>query len=269
MQTLETYAIRCRKILVAKMPRLILDPLKKIYAYWMTRVILDKKVVRRLAEYFQLTEEQAGCMIKDGTRLNKEFWDVLDPKSDAQVKEFYRLVPSYPFSLSYGHMLRAQVDFRRKIVKMSGDRVLDYGGGVGDLSLALAKRGCNVVYADIGGKTFAYAKWLFAREGHGGIPVLDVESDGDKIWADKYDTIICLDVIEHIPRSEDILALMAKSLENKGQLIITGIDCHGPTAEQPMHLKINYDYQGLLNGLNVYQSRSYDWLWIKNEIDTG
>jgi 2-polyprenyl-3-methyl-5-hydroxy-6-metoxy-1,4-benzoquinol methylase len=233
----------------------------------MTMVILDKKVIRRLAEYFQLTDEQAVCMIKVGTRLNKEFWDILDPKTDAQVREFYRLVPSYPFSLSYGHMLRAQVNFRRKIVKMSGGEVLDYGGGVGDLSLALAKRACKVVYADIGGKTFAYAKWLLAREGHGDIPVMDVESDRDKIWSNKYDTIICLDVLEHIPRSEDILALMAGSLRNKGKLIITGLDCYGATDEQPMHLKINYDFQKLLNRLSIYQSNNYDWCWIKNEID--
>ena len=71
-------------------------------------------------------------------------------------------------------------------------------------------------------------------------------------------------MIEHIPRPEAVLEKMTRHLKNNGRLIITGLECSGPKDDAPMHLKINFDAEKLLNSFGLFKSDTYDWLWINN-----
>lgn len=249
-----------------KLPAPIVRMFRSAYTKWCSTVRIDPRLTRDLGEYFGVTYEQAVCLLKVGTRLNREVWKILSPKSNDEITQFYRINPFYIFSLAYWHMSRAQNQFRREIMRLSRSDVLDFGGGIGDLTLALAKAGQVVVYADIGGKTFDFARWLLARHGWPEIPMLDVIKDWESIWARKYSTIICIDVIEHIPTPKEVLERMAASLTENGRLIITGLQCSEPHEEHPMHLPITFDPDTLLKSLGFHQSEKRDWLWIKGSI---
>jgi len=252
-----------KNLIRRKLPELIKKLLSRVYNKWNLRVVLDKNLVKDLAEYFNLSYEQTLCMLKVGTRLNKELWNILTPTTEEEIKRFYKIIPFYPFSLAWWHMSKGQRDFRDKILRISRGDVLDYGGGIGDLCLAFSKKGFNVTYADLQGKTSEFAKWVFKKRGYLNIPTLDVERDQEKIWGRIYDTIICIDTIEHIPHPEVILEKIAMHLKNNGKLVITALDFAGKE-DHPMHLEINFDVEKLLNSFELFKSDIYDWLWIKN-----
>ena len=244
------------------------EPIKKlliwVYDKWNSKTILDKNMVKDLAEYFDLTYKETICMLKVGTKLNKVFWSILDPKTEKEIERFYELNPFYAFSLSYWHMSIGQRNFRHEIIKICEGDVLDYGGGIGDLCIELAKKGLNVTYADVNGKIFKFAEWLFKKRAKRcEIRVLDEGMNLDEIWAKEYGTIVCIDVIEHIVHPEVVLEKMAKHLKNNGKLIITGLNCIGETEDHPMHLKMNFDAEELLNSFRVFKTEK-DWLWIKS-----
>jgi len=166
------------------------------------------------------------------------------------------------FSLAYWHMSRGQRKFRKRIVKESFGDVLDYGGGIGDLSLKMARKNLNVTYTEVNGENMEFASAFFKKMGYN-IEVLDVEKEQEKIWVKKYDTIVCIDVIEHIPHPEAVLKKMAEHLRDNGRLIITALDCIGPTDDAPMHFKIDFNVEKFLNSFKVFKSNTYNWLWVK------
>jgi SAM-dependent methyltransferase len=254
------------------LPKQIKEWLKRLYNRYNSKVILDKKLIKDLVEYsnqnyawFHLNFDEVVWLGRLGNKLNENLWNILNPTTEEEIKNFYRVVPYYIFRLPYWHMERGQRKFRENVVEYSFGDVLDYGGGPGDLSIKLAEKGLNVTYADIQGINPDFARWLFERRGYKNeIEVLDVEKDEKKIWMKEYDTIVCIDVIEHIPHPESILEKMAKHLRKDGRLIITQLKSQGPVEDAPMHFEINFnETEKLLDSLGVFKSEIYDWLWIK------
>ena len=259
-----------------RLPKKIKEPLKQLYSKWYSNVILDKRLIKDLAEFyntsynyswFELNYEEAVNLCKVAIRINADLWKALNPNTEEEIKIFYEAVPYYPFELIYWHMERGQRKFREKVIKYSFGDVLDYGGGPGDLSVKLAEKGFNVTYVDVQGWNKQFAEWLFKRRGYK-IEVLDVEKDEEKLWGKEYDTIICIDVIEHIPHPEIVLERMARCLKENGKLIITKLKSSGPVEDNPMHFEVNFDEaEKLLNSFRVVNSGEYEWLWIKKEDD--
>lgn len=238
------------------LPMFIREPLIHLYQKWNSKIIWDKELMRDLMEYYNLSYNETKCMLKLGRRLFCDFWDRLNPKADNEIGAFYKMpLPYNVFSLVYWHMERRQRKYRKKIIKTCFGHVLDYGGGIGDLSIKLAEKGLNVTYADVNGKNMEFAKWLFKKRGRE-IEVLDVEKDEEKIWGEEYDTVVCIDVIEHIPCPEIVLERIARSLKKYGSLIITQLKSCGPVEDAPMHLKIDFDAEKLLNSLGLIKSNS-------------
>jgi len=247
------------------LPTFVKKPAVQLYQKLTPEIIWDKELMRDLREYYNLSYDETKCMLKLGRRLFCDFWDSLSPKNIEEIISFYKMpLPYDVFSLAYWHMSRGQSGFRKEIVKHSFGDVLDYGGGIGDLSVKIAEKGLNVTYADVNGECMKFGKWLFLKRGCGHITVLDVEKDEEKIWRREYDTIICIDVIEHIPHPEIVLEKIAKHLKTNGRLIITQLSCMGPDETAPMHFKIDFDAEKLLNSFGVFKSGVYDWLWIKS-----
>ena len=254
------------KKVLKRLPPQIVRMMRSAYDRWNSVVHIDRSMTRDLSEYFGVSYEQAVCLLKVGSRLNKETWNILQPQSDEEIMQYYQVNPFYIFSLPWWHMSQAQRQFRREIIRFSRGGVLDYGGGVGDLSLALAQAGLRVTYVDIGGRTLDFAKWFLTRRGFADIMLLDAAKDEEKIWAGRYETIVCIDVIEHVVHPDVLLTKMASSLTENGTLIITGLDSKAANEDHPMHLSINFSPAELLNSFGLYQSEEHDWLWVKKSM---
>lgn len=245
------------------MPMFVREPLIRLYQKWNSKVIWDKELIRELMEYYNLSYDETKCMLKLGRRLFCDFWERFGPKTEEDILEFYKMpLPYNVFSLAYWHMSRGQRAFAKQVVTNSFGDVLDYGGGNGVLSLKLAEKGLNVTYTDVNGKNMEFARWLFKKRGYN-IEVLDVEKEEEKIWMKEYNTIVCLDVIEHVPHPKIVLEQIAERLRDNGRLIISQLSCQGPDETAPMHFEIDFDAEKLLNSFGVLKSGVYDWLWVK------
>lgn len=80
-----------------------------------------------------------------------------------------------------------------------GRRILDFGGGIGSTSLALASEGHEVVLAEISGELLSFAAHRFRRRGHV-LELLDLRTSGlGDLEAASVDGACVFDVFEHLP----------------------------------------------------------------------
>src|SRR3989344_5586466 len=129
---------------------------KKIFNWLYPRLFMDKEVVSLLAEYSHLPAGEVKWLLTQGGRLNNDLWLMQNPITKEQKNHFYEVTPFYLFELFFWHMTYYQKNFRQKVLTIAHGKVLDFGGGVGDLSLALVKSGRQVDYADVSGNTFNF-----------------------------------------------------------------------------------------------------------------
>lgn len=80
-----------------------------------------------------------------------------------------------------------------------------------------------------------------------------------------YDTIIYLEVIEHVSNPREIFKIFSNHLNKQGKLIITQLDCEGSDESNLMHFQINFNAHKLLNSQGLYKSEFYPWLCIKKD----
>jgi len=153
-------------------------------------------------------------------------WYYTVEKARISKLDFYRLSPEYCFASA-----RFQAATRERrlhfIHNAVGKKVLDYGGGSGDLTLMLAKRDFEVYYVDIDGISsdlayFRFKKSKFKKN------IKFLPFYGDLVLHFEvlpvFDDIFCIDVIEHLDLTEqlDLLKCFKEHLRQKGRLFLTG-----------------------------------------------
>jgi 2-polyprenyl-3-methyl-5-hydroxy-6-metoxy-1,4-benzoquinol methylase len=228
--------------------------IRPIYLFFDIKV--SREVIDDLGEYFNLPKKDIKRFLKNGHKLSADLWKCFNPKAEKEINNFYKLNPFYVFDLLYWQGTSTQKEFRKNILNLAKGNVLDYGGGAGDMSLMLSKSGFLVDYADLPSKTSDFAKWWFGKH-NCKIRVIDLENE--EIFQ-KYDTILCLDVIEHIIKPDELLNKFANYLNKDGVLIITNLKAE-TSKDAPMHFKINFDAEEYLKSLGFEKRKPF--LWIK------
>lgn len=237
------------------MPEPIKKPLRWIYHKW--NIKIDEEIIRDLEKYYNLGRKEVIRLLKSAGQLNADFWRCLNPKTEEEIKKFYEDTPFYVFNLVDWHSSRYQRNLRSKIVELAQGRVLDYGGGMGDLCVKIAEKGLDVDYADLQGKTFEFAKWLFSKNNYN-INMINLSKNK---LSKKYDTVLCIDVVEHVKDPKFLLKDLVEHLEDNGRLIITAL--HPDISEKtPQHFEIKFGPEKYLNSLGMIKAEE-PFLWIK------
>ncbi len=239
-----------------KLPKFIKKPLSFIYDKWNFKV--DKGMVNNLAEYSNLGEKEVIWLLMSAERLNGDLWHILNPKTKEEIEQFYSTCPFYVFELAFWHMKRYQKQFREDVINLAKGNILDFGGGIGDLSIELTKKGFSCDYADVYGVIFEFARWLFRKQGCE-IEMINLSKDN---LSKKYDTIFCIDMIEHVIEQKQVLENLVTHLNPKGRLIITNLNAT-VLARHPMHFPMKFDGEKYLGSLGLSKSER-PWLWTKS-----
>lgn len=236
-------------------PEFIKKPLRWIYHKWSIK--LDQETINDLMEYFSINRKRAVYLLKSAGGLSTDLWYGLNPKTKEEIKGFYENNPFYVFNLIFWHATREQIKLRSEIIGIARGKVLDYGGAVGDMCMMAVDKKLDVDYADLPGKTYNYAKWLFNKKGYN-IPMIDLSKER---ISKKYDTIFCIDVIEHVTDPKDLLKDFVSCLNSKGQLIITALH---PIVDEviPMHFDLKFDPEAYLESLGM-EKTDKPYLWVK------
>ena len=157
--------------------------------------------------------------------LNKD-WE-----SKPNEMEFYRQTNHYIFNLLYWHSMNDKIHVMQELNGFFQDAntVLDYGCGIGIDSNELEKLGYEVTAFDFDCPSLKAGMFLF--------PKVHFSSSMD--YDAKYDVVLAMDVIGHVPDVKKILDFL---ISKSNRYVVIGLDlcCFD---SQPMHHKENAEWQ--------------------------
>lgn len=213
--------------------------------------MIGKSRIKQLALFLNIDQEffsQLDREIQDRPGFTKwaniavEDWRLnkIDQSNKKEVEDWFNYNDKYIFELSDFHSSKTKKKIVRQIVrilkKYSVKTYLDYGGGIGEESIAAAKAKIKSSMADLPNLTFDFAKW---RAYYLKVKVDFIAIVDDQPLKKKYDAISCLEVLQHLYNPEEIAKHLVNHLKKKGILIIT-TRFHNPG--YLMALKKNYRY---------------------------
>jgi len=182
--------------------------------------------------------------------IAKEYWrhhegedvtaqqQVGEAKDEATVLAYYAETPHYLYELSYWEASADKQAWFRVVElacrKYDLRHVLDFGGGVGGLSLYLNRRGIRCDYLDVAGKTFDYAAWRFGCSGLD-VTMLDITS-ANRRPTGPYDAIVAWDVLEHLFDLEGAIRNIAGLLRPRGLFLSKSTFATEGTPHEAIHL---------------------------------
>src|SRR5262245_7863170 len=166
-------------------------------------------------------------------------WEKQGPMTSERIKAFYKQTQNYIYDLGEWHLWsKDKRDSDLALVedmktKYKPKNILDFGGGVGLNAIPLARAGFDVTLADLDSATLRFAVFHAERRG---VPLKIWKSDVEPAAPDaKYDVILILDVLEHLPHDEldAVVDKLIKLKHAKTEIIINAP--FGKTAKHPMH----------------------------------
>jgi len=108
-------------------------------------------------------------------------------------------------------------------------RVAEYGCGAAPILTALARRyrhlDLQLVGADIPHLLFHYARWKFRHDRF--VTMVPIDANDDAPLPGLYDTIFCLEVLEHVPRPIAALEHFHRALKPGGHLVFDYVRSEG------------------------------------------
>lgn len=180
------------------------------------------------------------------TGLKEEWtaWEQKGPMTPERIKEFYKTTSMYVFDLGSWHLwdpskFESDMALVEDLKKRGVKSVLDFGGGVGFNSFPLARAGFDVTLADLDSVTLKFAQFRAEKQG---LKLKFWKSDVEPMPPDaKYDAILCLDVLEHLPKDE-LHTIVDKLVKLKKPTTLVIIHApFGRTSIHPMHLDLTED----------------------------
>lgn len=162
-------------------------------------------------------ESRARCDAHDDA-LRAEWLAEPPELSEAAVRRFYAASrDGYVFAHALADRY-AYDKYRSVKPYFTGTKILDYGAGNGTLAMIIGRlESCRVFAADIDGPQARFAAWRYKKYG---LPIEPIVISESGYPAGTWDTILCLDVLEHVVDWRGAVEWMAKSLPPGGRLIL-------------------------------------------------
>ncbi|WP_413160565.1 class I SAM-dependent methyltransferase [Capilliphycus salinus ALCB114379] len=191
---------------------------------------------QHLQDYFNLDRTTLEAQLKSGQQLLAELGHRDFDWENATL--FYRekVGEMYLFELGAWHL--SSQDYIGDTLRIIGDHaqgdVLDFGGGIGThaIAAALSPEVERVIYCDINPINQAFVSYRVEQLGL---------SDKVKIRSEislenQFDTILCFDVLEHLPDPSQQLLTFHKLMRDEAKIILNWYFFKGENQEFPFHL---------------------------------
>lgn len=196
--------------------------------------LLDNSLAE-LMLYTKKPEAEVVALLRFAMDRRNEEWSLF---SSISILNYHRATEFSLYCLTKWNVeerYQKIMNYIVSICKVKNGTVFDFGGGVGELSIALATNSIPVDFMEVPGNTFNYAQWRFKRR------FLDINTYTTLNDVKKtYDVIICLDVFEVLEKPLAHLKKFYKMLNENGILIFSVGEVGSPY--HPMNLPSNKDF---------------------------
>lgn len=234
--------------------------------FWLVSMADDRhaanveQTVTDLSAFALSTRDEALELLETATGILARNWNDNPPLGPAAVARWYEENSEYYlYDLAQFHLAYKHIAFMCDVVALSNGRVLDYGAGIGDLALELSRRGHDAVYLDVEGRTKAFARWRAERDWLPATFVSDLSDvDGE------FDTIISLDVFEHLADPLPVVDALVDRLAPRGRMIVTAY--FGPTKAHPMHFDHDLNLAEHLSNRGLIDVKSLSLKYLRSEF---
>ena len=223
-----------------------------------------ESALRNLTVFTGFSEAEVSERWQSSNQTLAENWKraALPPDDKPALANWYRENSIHYLFASTGFNLRyKQIVFNLDLLSLARGRALDYGAGAGDLALELARRGHDATYYDVEGTTQEYSRWRASREGLN----LSFTSSKEQLrgGGGGFDTIISVDVLEHMPDLAGELDFLC-SLLNPGGVLVFNVPA-GETEAHPMHLVHRLDVKEYFARRGFADRKSLRLRWFASE----
>lgn len=208
------------------------------------------KATTEISRFTGITTESAHARLNKASSMLAANWLREQPATPAEVAAWYqRNSELYIYDLTGFHLYGKHIRFTLDLVSLAEGRVLDYGAGIGDLALELARRGHPTVYFDVDGQTRRFAEWRAQQQE---IDRIDFYTEREQV-SGLFNIIYSLDVLEHLPDPEDALRFLTEKLAPGGRLVVTAP--FGETDAHPMHFSHLMDAHEFLRSEGLVEAK--------------
>jgi 2-polyprenyl-3-methyl-5-hydroxy-6-metoxy-1,4-benzoquinol methylase len=206
--------------------------------------IIDKAIIffnkyYNLVEHpFTIDDIEKLSNIDFSLKMDFLHWFTINPKTENEVSHFYRHT-SFEFfknlikNMDIMHYQILGENILPELKKLTGKKVLDYGGGSGYLSILLHKLGYNLTFSEVSKLSLEWMKYI-TKELNFDIKIIDLQEN--KIEGN-YDAIVIKDVIEHLINPQEILEMLS---EHTNSLIIIPNKIDKKEDYLPMHFSYEF-----------------------------
>ncbi|MFH1589268.1 MAG: methyltransferase domain-containing protein [archaeon] len=219
-------------------------------------LLRDKKdreeVISLLGELDGITEEEVFERLKNRFELRNEEWVKVNKDKPEEVENYY-INNNYEIYDHFHWHLNARRQFDKKLVAEikrnypdKSIEILDFGCGGGQLAYMLAKEGYLVTAYEPNKKANDF---MSLRVTKNRVKLKRLNHPIKSDFKNKYDVILCFDVLEHIPddKFEETTNLL-ESLRKPGGQFMSTIS-FGAQEVHPMHYDLTDEKKELLNKL--------------------
>lgn len=191
--------------------------------------------ISELLLYTRKNESDVITAIKNSMLERNIEWEKY---SQSSIIDFHRQTEANLFCLSKWNIeekYQSIIDYIFYITKKTSNSILDFGGGIGTLTIHLLINGLNVDFMEVPSNTLNYALWRFKRR------FLDPEVYTTLNQINKqYDCIIALDVFEVLEKPHAHLKKFSEMLNKHGLLILSKGNLSNNS--HPMNLPKNKEF---------------------------
>lgn len=193
-------------------------------------VIMD--IYEEIAEFFHesIASVKAKCA-QAHNRVNR-LWQEANPQTPEERICWYRTTDAHIYEGANWH--EQHMPIRRAIAKKASGKILCFGSGIGTEGIIAAEMGKDVTFYDLDSLVYKFLKFRVALRNLKNITFITDELEEKRIenrivyenpaFA-KYDTIISIDVLEHLEHPQEVLNFLGSRLQPNGVFLISAPFC--------------------------------------------
>ena len=181
-----------------------------------------EEMIEDLMEFEKVSREEVLRRFLKRFELRKEEMDKIDFADSKQVEDYYK---NNNYEI-YDHLewhFKGRRNFDKKLVEeikqySKSTEILDFGCGGGQVAYMLAKEGYVVSACDYNKKSMDFISFRFTKNRQ---KIKTIKMPIHKDFKNKFDIILCFDVLEHIPddKFDETIDLIKSLLKPDGKVI--------------------------------------------------